>query len=116
MTPDTEKDSVPVVALADDLRVLNDALDAGPTAGPWNTAEYTDHDGPPSCDDITVQAVSPRDSLVLETLLTMDWSENPPRVAGFTREEATSSAAFIAACSPDRIARVIAALASLTQR
>ena len=85
---------------------LRDALAAGPVASPWNAAEYTDHDGPPACDDIAVQA--PARPHELETLLTMDWSEATPRVAGLTREQATVTARFIAVASPEVVASLLA--------
>ena len=91
-----------------DFITLRAALAAGPVAGPWNDAEYTDHDGPPSCDDIAVQASGQPGRL--ETLLTMDWAEAPPRVAGFTREQAMTTARYIAAADPQTIAALLAAL------
>ena len=84
---------------------LRTALAAGPVAGPWNTAEYTDHDGPP---EVAVQATDPRRPLHLETLALMNWAERVPMVAAFTRSEATATAAFIWAADPQTVSALLA--------
>ena len=92
----------------DDIKALREAIAAGPTPGPWEQRTFFDHDGPPSCDDIQVCASTPN-GRYSSALLTMDWC-GKPREFEFERESAQSTAAYIAAASPDRIARLLDAL------
>jgi len=94
----------------DDIKAIRDALAAGPVAGPWQGATYRDHDGPPECDDYAVQATPSATPRAWETLLTMDWSDAPPRGNRFSRAEAAVTRDYIAACHPERIARLLDAL------
>jgi hypothetical protein len=101
--------------MTDDIKALRDALAAGPTPGPWRAETYQDHDGPPECDDYAVQATPSTTPRAWETLLTMDWSDAPPRGNRFSRAEAAATRDYIAACSPDRIARLLDALEAATR-
>ena len=92
----------------EDIKALRDAIAAGPTPGPWEQRTFFDHDGPPSCDDIQVCASTPN-GRYSSALLTMDWC-GKPREFEFERESAQSTAAYIAAASPDRIVRLLDAL------
>lgn len=100
----------------DELRRLAQAA----TPGEWEQYLYEDHDGPPACDDIGVQA-SNTDAHALEVLCTMEWSSSHPR--DFTRDQATANAAYIAAAHPaavlallDDVDRLRAALREAVQQ
>jgi len=78
------------MSLADDLAAIKAALDAGPTPGPW-------HRSPNSRSGFSVTAdVEPW--TVTEDL------DAEGRYGAIEREQ---DAAYIAACSPDRIARLV---------
>lgn len=78
------------------------------TPGPWNSYVYVDHDGPPACDDIGIQAPSKKRSMHVEVLCKMDWYDGGS--SDFERADAESTAGYIAEIPPETILALLDAL------
>jgi len=88
-----------------DLRILEDALAAGPTPGEWYAADWSNEFG----DNLTT--IEAREPEVLRPGQSGIWPDGIRHIKVAGTEEASDkpiiNAAFIAACSPARIARLI---------
>lgn len=78
------------------------------TPGPWNSYVYVDHDGPPGCDDIGIQAPSKKRSMHVEVLCKMDWYDGGS--SDFERADAESTAEYIAEIPPETILALLDAI------